>query len=52
MWKRECLEVQQRFLIERLRDWRSPKEIIELSDLLAALAQKIAGKCLSLKSGR
>lgn len=43
MWKRERLEVQQRYLIERLRDWRSPEEIVELSDLLAALARKIAG---------
>jgi hypothetical protein len=39
---REYLEAQRRFLVERLKWWRSPEEIVELGDLLTKLAHKIA----------
>jgi hypothetical protein len=42
MAKREHLEMQQRFLIQRLKDWRSPAEVVEISDLLHEIARKIA----------
>jgi len=38
----EYLLFQQWFLVERLKEWRSSQEIIELSDLLAEIAAKIA----------
>jgi hypothetical protein len=42
MAKREHLEMQQRFLIQRLKDWRSAEEIVEINDLVQEIARKIA----------
>jgi hypothetical protein len=38
----EYLLAQQKFLIQRLKDWRSPEEIVELSDLLAVIARELS----------
>lgn len=40
--KYSSLMRQQRFLIERLRRWQSPSEIVRVSDELHALAVRIA----------
>jgi hypothetical protein len=42
MWRREYLEAQQRFLVQRLRDGWLPEELALIDRLLTEIAWRIA----------